>query len=77
MALVWALPPVGVDAGVCPVGPEVDGCPLVGCCVCTGGFSGATGCSGVAVCSGFGSGLGVLGRIWIFSAMGCNRSGGG
>ena len=37
----------------------------------------AAGCSWVAVFSGSGSGLGVLGSICIFSAMGCSRSGGG
>jgi hypothetical protein len=45
--------------------------------VCAGGFSVAEGCSGVAVFSGSGLGLGVLGSICIFSAMGCSRSGGG
>ena len=45
--------------------------------VCLGGFSVAAGCSGVSVFSGSGLGLGVLGSIWIFSAMGWSRSGGG
>jgi hypothetical protein len=74
-------------AGGCLAGSEVAGCSLVGCCVpvlvwssvvvCVGGSSGVDGCSGAAACSGCGLGLGVLGRICIFSAIGCNRSGGG
>lgn len=79
-----------VGAGACPVGSEVAGCSLVGCWalvpvlssaavvgVSVGGVSGVGGCSVAVVCSGSDWGLGVLGSICIFSAMGCNRSGGG
>ena len=71
-------------AGACPACSEAVGCPLGGgvavpvvpsATVWAGGFSGVEGCSVVAVC--LGSGLGVLGSICIFSAIGCSRSGGG